>query len=90
MQLLKTKSGKINLHIWREGSAFEWIQKYNKIEEWNNIRFSVMPSSNDKNITTLDVRKGLPYEDNSFDAVYANRMMEHFTVDENQFFIKEL
>ena len=36
-----------------------------------------------------DIRKRLPYKDNSFDIIYCNHVFEHINEDEQAFFIKE-
>jgi len=42
-----------------------------------------------KNIKILDVRKGLPYPDNSIVAIFSSHMLEHMTYQEASFVIKE-
>ncbi|MGB2963321.1 MAG: methyltransferase domain-containing protein [Anaerolineales bacterium] len=48
--------------------------------EWNNIKFSSLPYPNDPPyLYHRDLRKPLPYQDNSFDALYCNHVFEHLT-----------
>ncbi|MFA5410242.1 MAG: methyltransferase domain-containing protein [Candidatus Omnitrophota bacterium] len=45
--------------------------------EWNNIDFK--PAH--PHIIKLDIKKGLPYETKSFDAVYSSHLMEHLNAE---------
>lgn len=37
----------------------------------------------------IDVRKGLPYKDNSVDFIYSEHFIEHLSADEAKSFFKE-
>ena len=56
---------------------------YNK--EWVNLDFN----SKSPYVKKHDIRKGIPYGDNSFDAVYSSHMLEHLNIDEADYFVKE-
>jgi predicted SAM-dependent methyltransferase len=54
------------------------------------VRFRVLPPTEfNRQTVTHDVRKGLPYPDNSVAAIYSGEMLEHFTVEEGAFFLAE-
>jgi len=55
------------------------------IEGWDNL--DIKPT--DKRIKVCDVTKGLPYPDNSVEAIYSCHTFEHFTRKEASFVIKE-
>jgi len=57
--------------------------RYHK--DWINIDFV----SNNKDILTYDLLKGLPYKDNTFDVVYHSHLIEHFSKETAINFIKE-
>lgn len=42
-----------------------------------------------RNIVRLDVRKGLPYPDGSFEGVYSSHMLEHLYFDQAQAVLRE-
>lgn len=41
------------------------------------------------NVLIHDVTKGLPFEDNSFSAVYASHLLEHLYLEQAEFLLKE-
>ena len=54
-------------------------------KEWINVDFH----SSDTNVLAHDLRKGIPYEDETFDMVYHSHIIEHFNREEAHAFIKE-
>lgn len=81
--LVRTAGGYANLHVWRGGIAYE-RQKGNVYRrEWNNLRFTVLPQPDgEREVRYHDVRRLLPYESSSFDAVYLLHIVEHLTPGE--------
>lgn len=90
VQIQRTPDDQANLHIWRAGTAYESVNKLAHYKEWTNVRHAELPQPNTKNILVCNVRKGLPYPDGSFDVIYCNHVMEHFTPDEGLAFLHEL
>jgi len=90
MKLRQTPQGLTYLHIWREHNIYEIIQNLKKAEDWNNIQFSVYPFADTDLVQTRDIRNGLPYPANSFDAILTTRLIEHLTLAENRVFLREL
>ncbi len=41
-------------------------------------------------VIILDVKKGLPFDDNSIDVVYSSHLIEHFSKEEGIFFLSEI
>lgn len=90
MKLRKTPEGKIYLHVWRTGTAYESQNKLLYRNEWTNIKFSVLPFPSTEYVLSCDIRRPLPYPDSTFDAVYTNHVLEHLTPEEGRFFASEL
>lgn len=90
MKVRKTPEGKTYLHIWRTGTAYESQNKLLYQEEWTNIKFSLLPFPSTKYVLSYDIRRSLPYPDDTFDAVYTNHVLEHLTPEEGDFFVSEL
>jgi predicted SAM-dependent methyltransferase len=55
------------------------------LPNWTNVDFY----SNNKDIIQHDLRKGIPFSDETYDFVYHSHVLEHFTLDQARFFIKE-
>ena len=91
MHLVKTRSGKQNLLIWRGGISYDAQKGQIYREEWNNLLFSIYPQPpNEKDLHYCDVRKPLPYPDQIFDAVYLFHILEHLTPEEASTFLSEI
>ena len=91
MQLVKTRSGKQNLLIWRGGISYEAQKGQIYREEWNNLLFSIYPQPpKEKDLYYCDVRKPLLYPDQIFDAVYLFHILEHLTPEEASTFLREI
>jgi len=52
---------------------------------WVNIDFY----SADRRVERVNLLKGFPYPDNSFDVVYSSHVVEHFTLDQASFILQE-
>ena len=52
---------------------------------WTNIDFS----STSENVIACDLSKGIPFPDNFFDIVYHSHLLEHFSKQDSESFIKE-
>lgn len=52
--------------------------------DWNNIDLNPQPG-----VIAHDVLKPLPYDDETFDAVYSSHVMEHLTPPQGEFFLRE-
>jgi len=57
--------------------------RYHK--DWINIDFY----SDSKNVRGLNILDGLPFEDQSIDAIYSSHFLEHLKVEEAKFVLKE-
>lgn len=53
--------------------------------EWINIDFH----STDYNVKSINILKGLPFADNSIDAIFSSCMLEHFTKTQAEDHLKE-
>lgn len=58
-------------------------RKYHK--DWVNIDMA----ANTKDVISVNLLKGIPFPDNSFDIVYHSQVLEHFPKDKASFFMKE-
>ena len=60
-------------------------------KEWTNVYFSLLPQPPDEHfIHYHDIRKPLPFADETFDTVYAMHVIEHLTPSEGEVFVNEL
>lgn len=57
--------------------------RYDK--QWTNLDFS----SNNEYVQECDLRKRLPFEDNSVEVIYSSHMLEHFPKNEAPSFVQE-
>lgn len=76
-----------------DGSWNAWIAKHS-ILHWILGVFHVIPMDKltiqwNKNIFVHDVRKGLPFRDNCFSAIYASHLLEHLYPDEAKELLRE-
>ena len=90
MKITETPDGRRYLHIWREGTAYETQKSLVFHKEWTNIKFALIPTSPSKDVYVCDIRRPLNFSTTSFDAVYANHVLEHLTLDEGGKFVAEL
>ncbi|MEE9372691.1 MAG: methyltransferase domain-containing protein [Saprospiraceae bacterium] len=90
MKLKKTHNGNTNLHLWTYGNIYELVYHCKDADEWNNIIFCVYPYPDTAVARTRDIRKGIPYADNTFEHIVVTRVIEHLTLDENKIFLLEL
>ena len=84
------KEGKNLLFLWRVVGAAVIHLDHSKFESWNMVKFHTLPFPSDDYYKIVDIRKGLKYQDNSFDGIYAFHISEHLTWHENNAFVKEL
>jgi SAM-dependent methyltransferase len=76
----RTPDGRAYLHIWRTGRSYAQQKEALYRREWTNVLFSVLPQPPDeREVRYHDVRKPLPFADQTFDAVYALHILEHLT-----------
>ena len=54
-------------------------------KEWTNLDFC----SSSSDVIAFDLRKGIPFENETFDVVYHSHVIEHFTRKEAPFFLSE-
>ncbi|MFC1565373.1 methyltransferase domain-containing protein [Candidatus Neomarinimicrobiota bacterium] len=91
MQLIQNPDKRFLLHIWRTGTSFEFTNRYPLYMEWNNIKFSTLPYLDvPPNLYHYELRKPLPFEENTFDAIYCNHVFEHLTHEGGIKFSNEL
>jgi hypothetical protein len=76
------------LFIWRGGGTF-LAEKLPRIpSDWLVMIFA--PPFRSRSGSYIDVTRGLPLADSCFDGIYARRIIEHLTPEENDRFIGEL
>ncbi len=73
---IKSSSGQYLLNLGC-GSIFS--------SEWNNLDLY-----HSKDVVYHDLNRGIPYADNTFDAVYSSHVLEHFSREKGGFLIKEI
>ena len=86
----QTMNGKINLQILRIGDAYKQQKGGIFLKEWTNVYFSPLPQPPESDYLYHDIRKGIPFDDNTFDALYALRIIEHLTLREGEIFVSEI
>jgi len=59
-------------------------KKYSKEDVWENIDMD----SHSKYVTSYNLLKGFPYEDNKFDVVYHSQVLEHIPKENAEEFLK--
>ena len=90
MEIRKTPRGRANLHIWRTGQSYEHQKGHLYLNDWTNVMFATLPFPDTNQINYYDVRKEFPFNDHSFDAVYALHIVEHLVYKENLSFMREV
>lgn len=90
MRPRRAPDGRALLHVWRTGTAYARRNEALFGREWTNVRHSVLPWPHEHHEYRLDVRRGLPFEPGTFDAVYAFHVVEHLDPDECAAFVGEL
>ena len=90
MKIVKASDGRANLHIWREGD--EYLRQKGPIflKEWTNVMYSVLPYPPGGPINYYDIRRQLPFPDNSFNAANLYHVLEHLSPPEGKGFIAEI
>lgn len=78
------------LHIGREEWIFASLEKEAYRKNWTKLWFTVLPYPERNRVVVHDIRSSLPFDDDSFDAVYASHVFEHLKPDEGKRFIGEL
>ncbi|WP_242057170.1 MULTISPECIES: methyltransferase domain-containing protein [Oscillatoriales] len=79
MKSLSTETNQMNMQLLNIGcgSVFH--------PAWTNIDMA----SFSPDVQSYDLRKGLPYANNYFDVCYSSHVIEHLTIDEVKFHLKE-
>jgi len=90
LKVRKTPDGKAYLHIWRTGSSYFKQKGDLLLKEWTNVMFSILPYPSTDEIIYYDIRKPMPFEDNSFDIVFALHIVEHLTPEVCHSFMKDI
>lgn len=86
---LKTPQGWVNV----DGSWNAWLAKYPKfkrlLKHLHLIPEKYFDIPWNPDIVIYDVRRCLPFPDNSAEAVYASHLLEHLYLDEEEFLLRE-
>ena len=90
MNVTRATDGKANLHIWRTGESYFQQKSSAFLKEWTNLKFSLLPYPRGRPIRHYDIRRPLPFADDTFDAVYALHIIEHLTPEEASKFVAEV
>lgn len=87
----RTPEGRAYLHLWRTGRSYAQQKEALYRRDWTNVLFSVQPQPPDEaEIRYHDVRRSLPFADQTFDAAYALHIVEHLTPAEAASLVDEL
>lgn len=90
-RITHTPDGLAYLHIWRTGRSYEQQKGSLYRREWTNVLFSTSAQPPDEpDIRYHDVRKPLPFADDTFEAAYALHIVEHLTPAEAASLLNEL
>jgi SAM-dependent methyltransferase len=90
VKVTRATDGKANLHIWRTGESYFHQKSPAFLKEWTNLKFDVLPHPQGRPIRHYDIRKPLPFPDDTFDAMYALHIIEHLTPEEANRFVAEV
>jgi SAM-dependent methyltransferase len=88
--LIQSRDGRTLLHIWRTGQTYRKQNEAVLFSEWNNVYFSPLPQPKSSAATYHDLTLPLPFADNSFDAIYVCRVMEHLSPNHGARFVADL
>lgn len=89
-QIINNRYGKKLLYIFRSGGVMHFRPVKEWQSEWTIVRFNNMLSPDTNYFGNCDIRNGIPFEDESFDAVYAMHIVEHLNYEENKNFVSEI
>ncbi len=90
MNVTRATDGMANLHIWRTGESYFQQKSQAFLTEWTNLKFSVLPHPTGRSFRYYDIRRPLPFRDDTFDAAFALHIIEHLTPEEANSFVAEV